>query len=58
MRIGDYVRIGAHSVVGAGAVVRGAHPPFVVLGGVPARVLKQRERVVVTEDELDLPAGW
>ena len=37
--------IGAHSVVGAGAVVRGAHPPFVVLGGVPARVLKQREPV-------------
>ena len=50
--------IGSHSVVGAGAVVRGSFPPFVVVGGVPAKVLKRRQPVVVTEDELDLPAGW
>ncbi len=50
--------IGDHSVVGAGAVVRGAHPPFVVLGGVPARVLKRRQPVPVADDDLDLPEGW
>ena len=70
MRIGDDVwvatkcvitrgtDVGNHSVVGAGAVVRGAHPPFVVLGGVPARVLKHRQPVPVSDDDLDLPEGW
>lgn len=50
--------VGDHSVVGAGAVVRGEHPPFVVLGGVPARVLKHRQPVPVADDDLDLPEGW
>jgi len=50
--------IGDHSVVGAGAVVRGSHPPFVVLGGVPARVRKERRPVAVSTDDLDLPEGW
>jgi virginiamycin A acetyltransferase len=34
--------VGTHSVVGAGAVVTQALPPFVVAGGVPARVLRRR----------------
>ncbi|HQU00760.1 MAG TPA: acyltransferase [Acidimicrobiales bacterium] len=32
--------LGAHTVVAAGAVVRGEFPDHVVLGGVPARVLR------------------
>ena len=50
--------IGAHCVVGAGAVVRGQHPPFVVLGGVPARVLRRRSPAPVSDADLDLPTGW
>ncbi|MEV8273654.1 hypothetical protein [Microbacterium sp. NPDC077184] len=38
---GSYV--GAHSVVAAGAVVRGRFPPYSVIGGVPARLLRSRE---------------
>lgn len=34
--------VGAHSVVAAGAVVRGHFAPYSVIGGVPARVIKQR----------------
>lgn len=32
--------IGAHSIVAAGAVVKGEFPPRSVIGGVPARVIK------------------
>lgn len=35
-------RVGAGSIVAAGSVVRGEFPPNSVIGGVPARVLKQR----------------
>jgi acetyltransferase-like isoleucine patch superfamily enzyme len=38
----DGARVGAGSVVAAGAVVRGTHPPGAVLAGVPARVIRQR----------------
>jgi acetyltransferase-like isoleucine patch superfamily enzyme len=34
--------VGRHSVVGAGAVVTSALPDYVVAGGVPARVIKNR----------------
>jgi len=33
-------QLGAHTVVAAGAVVRGAFPDHVVIGGVPARILR------------------
>jgi acetyltransferase-like isoleucine patch superfamily enzyme len=36
--------IESHSIVGAGAVVLGrSYPPYAVLGGVPARLLKMRD---------------
>jgi acetyltransferase-like isoleucine patch superfamily enzyme len=37
------VRIGGRSIVGAGAVVTADVPPFSVVAGVPARVIKQYE---------------
>ena len=40
--------IGRHSVVAAGSVVRGEVPERVLVGGVPARVLRS----------LDIPDGW
>jgi acetyltransferase-like isoleucine patch superfamily enzyme len=36
------VRIGAHSIIGAGAVVLDEIPPFAVAAGVPARVVRMR----------------
>ncbi len=38
----DGVNIGSHSVVAAGSVVTRSFPPYSVIGGVPARVLKNR----------------
>lgn len=40
----DGAVIGRGSVIAAGAVVRGTIPPDVVVGGVPARVLRTRSR--------------
>lgn len=37
-------RIGAHSVVGVGSVVLGDVPPYAVVAGVPARVLRELPR--------------
>ena len=49
--------IGPHSVVAAGAVVRGEHPERSVIAGVPARVVRRREPVP-PPDDLDLPPEW
>nr|WP_269456126.1 hypothetical protein [Rhizobium quercicola] len=38
----DGAHVGAHSVVAAGALVRGTFPPYSVIGGVPAKLLKSR----------------
>lgn len=37
----DGTHIGSHSVVAAGAVVKGVFPPNSIIGGVPARVIKK-----------------
>lgn len=37
------VRIHAHSILAAGAVVTKDVPPYVVVGGVPARIIKRRK---------------
>ena len=37
------VRIGEHSIIAAGSVVSKDIPPFVLAGGVPARILKCRQ---------------
>ena len=37
----DHVEIGAHSVVGAGAVVTGSVPERVMVFGNPARIIKR-----------------
>lgn len=36
------VRIGKGSIIGAGAVVTKSVPPYSVVGGVPAKVIKSR----------------
>ncbi|WP_460197553.1 acyltransferase [Segatella asaccharophila] len=39
----DGTILGDHSIVAAGAVVKGIFPPYSVIGGVPAKILKMRK---------------
>ena len=48
--------IGEHSIVGAHAVVRGAVPPFAVVAGVPARIVRMRQPVAPRPEALDVTA--
>lgn len=43
------VTIGRGSVIAAGAVVTKSFPPYSIIGGVPAKVLKMR----FTEEEIE-----
>ena len=40
--IADGATVGRDAIIGAGAVVRGAIPPYAVAAGVPARVIRDR----------------
>lgn len=43
----DGSTIGKGAVIAAGAVVRGSVPPYAIVGGVPARVLKMRNEAAI-----------
>jgi bifunctional N-acetylglucosamine-1-phosphate-uridyltransferase/glucosamine-1-phosphate-acetyltransferase GlmU-like protein len=41
-------RVGDHSIVAAGTVVRGSYPDYSVIGGVPSKILKHRANSPIT----------
>jgi acetyltransferase-like isoleucine patch superfamily enzyme len=42
----DGARIGAHCIIGAGAVVSGSFPAYQIIAGSPARVIRDRRSIV------------
>jgi len=48
----DGVRIGAHCVIAAGAVVTKDMPDYAVIGGVPAKVIKQRNKIKIQKESI------
>ncbi|MBL8080160.1 MAG: acyltransferase [Anaerolineales bacterium] len=46
-RILDGVTIGDGSILAAGAVINKDTPPYVIVGGVPARIIRERRKVDV-----------
>jgi acetyltransferase-like isoleucine patch superfamily enzyme len=52
-----YVRIGAYSVIGAGAVVTEDVPPKSVVAGNPGRVVRRREELLCSTGITDRPYG-
>lgn len=48
------VTVGSHSVIAAGSVVNRDVPQYAVVGGVPARVLKYRNEMPVSDGDLTL----
>jgi acetyltransferase-like isoleucine patch superfamily enzyme len=47
------VRIGAHAIVGAGAVVTHAIPEYAIAAGVPARVIRSRRGIQASAQAVD-----
>ncbi|KLU60673.1 putative acetyltransferase [Peptococcaceae bacterium CEB3] len=46
----DGVKIGSHSIIGAGSIVTKEVPPYSVVGGNPARVIRNRESPSVLDN--------
>lgn len=49
--------IGEHTIVGAHAVVRGVVPPYSVVAGIPARVVRARRTIPAPDEVRDIEAA-
>ena len=52
------VQVGAHSIVGAGAVVTHDVPEYAVVAGIPARVIRDRREGSIEADPNEVVALW
>ena len=46
------IRLGKGSIIGAGAVVTKSVPPFAIMGGVPAKIIRYRNATQITSTDL------